>query len=366
MSDVAPQVFRAPGRVNLIGEHTDYSGGLVLPAAIDRAVTLEGRPGGDRIRLASHAFGDPVDVAADGAGSPQGWGRYVAAVAAELAEVGRDPVGFRGALTSDLPAGAGLSSSAALEVVVGLALCEAAGFDLAPLDLAAVCQRAERRAVGVPVGIMDQAASLLGRGDHAVLLDCGALEYRLVPLPTDLGLLVVDSNVSRTLEGSSYADRRRELEAGLAALDGRDLKDLAAEDLPRLLDGVDEIPARRVRHVVTENARVRSVEAALTRPHGADRGALGELFLAGHVSLRDDFEVSTPELDLLVDLAYEAGAVAARLTGGGFGGAIVALVDRDRLDEIGEMVAQRYAASASGRRAGVHRCVAAAGAGRTA
>lgn len=326
------RTFFAPGRVNLIGEHTDYSGGLVLPAAIDRGVTLRAVPG-RRIRLASAQVPGAVDLPADGAEPGADWGRYVAAVAAELAAVGRPPVGLEGELSSDLPAGAGLSSSAALEVVVATALCAVASFPLEPIPLAQLCQRAEQRAVGVPTGIMDQAASLLGRADAAVLLDCGTLYHRLVPLPPELALLIIDSGVRRTLEGSGYAQRRAELETGLA---GRDPRGLAPADVA----AADGVPARRIRHVVTENARVLAVEEALRR---GDRQALGELFAAGHASLRDDFEVSIPELDLLVDLAVGHGAVAARMTGGGFGGAIVALVEVARAQEIGAAVTADYA-----------------------
>lgn len=357
--------FRAPGRVNLIGEHTDYTGGLVLPAAIDRAVVLTGRPGGTRIRLRSARFPEQVDVGADGTGAPAvGWGRYVAAVATELAAVGRPAVGFVGQLDSDLPHGAGLSSSAALTVAVGLALCDAAGHELPPLTLAAITQRAEQRAVGVPVGIMDQAASLLGRRDHAVLLDCGALTYQRVPLPTDLALLVVDSGVSRTLEASAYGRRRAELEKGLADLGGLDPKAITVAELDGMLEGRADVSARRVRHVVTENARVREVVAALTGPEGADTAALGPIFAAGHASLRDDFEVSIPELDHLVELAHESGAVAARMTGGGFGGAIVALVPRDRQDDTAAAITRGYAMACPGHRATVHHCTAAEGADR--
>lgn len=357
--------FRAPGRVNLIGEHTDYTGGLVLPAAIDRAVVLTGRPGGTRIQLRSVRFPEAVDVRADGADAPAaGWGRYVAAVAAELTALGRPEVGFVGQVDSDLPHGAGLSSSAALAVAVGLALCDAAGLDLPPLSLAAAAQRAEQRAVGVPVGIMDQAASLLGRRDHAVLLDCGDLTYQRVPLPADLALLVVDSGVARTLEASAYGRRRTELEEGLEALGGVDPKTVALTELDGLLAGVAEVAARRVRHVVTENVRVREVVAALMRPGGADTAALGGIFAAGHASLRDDFEVSIPELDHLTELAYESGAVAARMTGGGFGGAIVALVPRDRQDEIASAITRGYTRACPGRRATVHHCTAAEGADR--
>src|SRR5712691_1565285 len=187
-------MFRAPGRVNLIGEHVDYVGGRVLPVAIDRFVTVSGEPA-DAILLDSQGFGR-VELAADGSGDVEGWGRYLAAVAIELAALGRPPVGFAGRIESDLPSGAGLGSSAALEVSVARALCAVADFELEALALARACQRAEERAVGVRCGIMDQAVSVLGREGHALLLDCATLGYQLIPLPTDLELLVLDSGIA--------------------------------------------------------------------------------------------------------------------------------------------------------------------------
>jgi galactokinase len=276
----------APGRVNLIGEHTDYSGGLVLPVAIQLGITVSFEPAEE---LALQAPGGE---------------RFLAAVAQELAKLGRPAVGIAGGVESDLPQGAGLGSSGAFEVVVALALCDAAEFELEPLELALACQRAERRAVGVPSGILDQAASLLGQAGHALLLDCGSLDHRPVALPGDLSILVLDSGERHSLEDSGYADRRRELEAG---------------------------DPRRVRHVETENERVRETVAALER---GDLAALGPLFADSHASLRDDYEVSTPTLDALVAAALEAGAFAARLTGGGFGGSIVALAEPSRAEEV--------------------------------
>lgn len=350
--------FVAPGRVNLIGEHTDHTGGLVLPAAIDRAVVLRGAAT-DRIRLTSGAFDGEVDLAADGSGRPAaGWGRYVAGVAVELALLGRPAVGFSGRLSSDLPAGSGLSSSAALEVAVAVALCAVASFPLGPLELAAACRRAEHRAVGVPTGIMDQAASLLGRAGHAVLLDCQTLASRQVGLPGDLALCVLDSGVRRTLEGSGYARRRAELEAALPVLGCRRPADVGVEEVDAVVAGLEEVPARRLRHVVTENARVRAAVAAL---EAGDRTALGRLFAESHASLRKDYECSTPELDLLVTLAAEEGAAAARMTGGGFGGAVVALVEHDRVEAVCGAVLERYAAA--GHRGTLLVCRAAEGAG---
>jgi galactokinase len=322
------RTFWAPGRVNLIGEYTDLAGGLVLPATLDLGIRLDGAASRS-IALSSQELAGVVRLGADGTGLVQdaGWGRYVAAVAAELAALGRPPIGLEGEVSSTLPVGAGLSSSAALEVVVALALCTVADFPLEPMELAQLARRAEHRAVGVPSGIMDQAACLLGRAGHAVLLDTTTLEHELVPLPSELALVIVHSGVSRRLEDSGYATRRDELEAG---------------------------DPRRRRHVDSENDRVRAtVDALRTR----DVGLLGEIFRAGHESLRLDFEVTTPELDRLVDLAYEYGAVAARMTGGGFGGAIVALVEDDRAATFSRKVLDAY-----GSRGGAYHCHASDGA----
>jgi len=304
----------APGRVNLIGEHTDYSGGLVFPVAIQYGISLVASPSPDgKVALVSERFGATAQFAADGSGATaDGWGRYAWAVASELDELGRPPVGLTGTVRADLPAGAGLASSAALEVAVALALCAAADFELDPLELALACQRAELRAVGVPCGILDQAAALLGRAGRAILLDCHTLEHRLVSLPADAALVVIDSGIVRSHETSGYARRRQELEAGVP---------------------------RRVRHVQTENRRVREFAAALEVRDLVDAG---RLLLESHASLRDDYDVSIPELDLLVELAQQAGAYGARLLGGGFGGAILALTDVERADEIAAKVSSAY------------------------
>jgi galactokinase len=355
------RTFRAPGRANLIGEHTDHTDGLVLPAAIDRALTLRADLGGRRIALTSAQADEAVDVPADGSNTPEGgFGRFVAAVAAELAEVGRAPVGLTGRLSSDLPQGAGLSSSAALEVVVATALCAAAELELEPLELAALCRRAEYRAVGVPSGIMDQAASILGRAGHAILLDCGTLEHRQVPLPADHALLLLDSGIQRRLETSGYAQRSDELRAGLQVLDGRRPAEVDPAELPELLASLPAVPARRLRHVVTENARVREVADAFAAD---DLPRVGEVFAAGHASLRDDYEVSIPELDTLVELAVEAGATAARMTGGGFGGAIVVLVPDARAQALGESVLEAYRGRFPAASPSMHVCHASDGAG---
>jgi len=286
---------RAPGRVNLIGEHTDYSGGLVLPLAIDLGIALSFEPS-ERLEL----------------GSP-----LAAAVEKELAVLGRPAVGLRGSIDADLPPGAGLGSSGAFEVAVALALCDVAGFELEPLEIAVACRRAEERATGVPAGILDQAASLLGRAGHALLLDCGTLDHRWVSLPDEVAIVVLDSGERRALEHSGYGDRRRQLEAG---------------------------EPRRVRHVETENERVGACVAALER---GDVAALGPIFAASHASLRDDYEVSTPALDALVAAALSAGAFAARLTGGGFGGCVVALADLQQAEVVRQVGTKGWVVQAS-------------------
>jgi galactokinase len=337
MAGEHPEVW-APGRVNLIGEHTDYSGGLVLPIAIELGVTLTVLERSAQILLSSTLTGATQPLPADGSGAaPSGWGRYVHAVAAELAALGRPAAGLTGTVDSTLPAGAGLSSSAALEVAVALALCAVADFELEALELALACQRAELRAVGVPCGILDQAACLLGRADAGLLLECGTLDHRFVRVPAGTALLVVDSGVERSLEHTAYASRRRELEEALAQLGADTSIDLELDDL----DALDGVSKRRLRHVVSENDRVRRFAAALE----ADAiDAAGALLLESHASLRDDYEVSIAELDLLVELAVASGAHGARLLGAGFGGSVLALVAAETAAAAGEGIASRYRA----------------------
>lgn len=355
------RAFWAPGRVNLIGEFTDLCGGLVLPAAIDRGIRVEAAPA-ERISLTSRQADGVALCAPDGTPlgeAPQGWSRYVAAVAAELAALGRPPVGLEGEITSTLPIGTGLSSSAALEVAVGIALCAVAAFPLGPLELALAARRAEHRAVGVPSGIMDQAASLLGRAGHALLLDTDSLEYEHVRLPPDLALVIVYSGVSRRLEHSGYGKRRQELMEAVTTLQGRNPRELTVAEVDEL--GLAPVPARRLRHVVTENDRVRETVRLLRNPADGSLDRLGEVFREGHESLRRDFEATTAELDLLVELAYANGAAAARMTGGGFGGSIVALADASGAAKLVESVTAAYLAR-GGRRASAIVCEASDGA----
>ncbi|MCU1462108.1 MAG: Galactokinase [Acidimicrobiales bacterium] len=307
----------APGRVNLIGDHTDYTGGLVLPMAIDLGTTVRGRRTGDAVRLASADDATPavvplgIDGAAAGAVEPA-WARYLAGVVA----VTRPRVGFDGTVTTTLPIGAGLSSSAALTVAVALAL----GFDGDATDLALACQRAEQVASGVPCGVMDPLASATGVAGHALLIDCATLAVEPIAIPAGASIVVVHSGAARALAGSAYATRRSECERAESEIGP--LRDASAADVASLRDPVLR---RRAHHVVTENARVRAFAAALT---AGDLPAAGAAMTASHASLRDDFEVSTPALDALVArLAATPGVHGARLTGAGFGGCAVALTE---------------------------------------
>ena len=366
-TDPSSRAVIAPARVNLIGEHTDYSGGLVLPVAVDLGTTVTWVPATDAtIRLRSAAFGDSVELPlkVPTAIPHEGWGRYVAAVVRLLREHGAPLSGVEGEIVSTVPIGAGMSSSAALTVSVGLALTHASSYEVPRMELARLSQAAERLAVGVPVGLMDPASSLLGREGHALLLDCGTEEHRLVPLPPGIALVVFDSGVRHALEASGYGDRRLELERALTAIGTDRPSSLSAAEAEAnaAAAGVDEVARRRLRHVVTENERVREVVAALERPGGADLAALGRLFRESHESLRDDFEVSIPELDLLVDLAYEHGAIAARMIGGGFGGSVLALALEDGASALVDAVTRGYAAPTAGREATPYVCASVDGA----
>ncbi|HSF62529.1 MAG TPA: galactokinase [Gaiellaceae bacterium] len=325
--------FRAPGRVNLIGDHTDYNDGFVLPMAVDRDCVVAAR-GARRVRVTSLDVGETIELAPDGTTPVESmgsaWGRLVAAVVAELAARGRPPVGMEAMLASDVPLGSGLSSSAALEVACGVALAGIADWSWEPVELALACRAAEERATGVPCGIMDQLISAAGRADSALLIDCRSLEIREVRLPPGLGVLAVYSGQERSLASSAYAERRRRCEALARALGVPALRDATPSE-------VENDPIGR--HVVSENERVLESVRALKEQ---DLSRLGELMTASHASLRDDFRVSTPELDTLVGVLIEAGALGARLTGAGFGGSVVAVCDVDDIAGLVEATRTRY------------------------
>ena len=325
-------VWSAPGRVNLIGEHTDYNEGFVLPFAINKRTVLALGLRDDAVLRIASSFADEVaeiqiaDLSPDVLG---GWSAYPFGVAWAIGQFGADLAGLPGVdifIDSVVPVGAGLSSSAAIESAVALALNDVwqLGFDRP--TLAKIGQLAENKAVGAPTGIMDQSASLLGEQDSAVFLDCRSLEAQVVDLgfaAAGLELLIIDTGVSHSHSTGGYASRRASCEEGARVMGVPALRDLTVDDLPRAQELLDDETFRRVRHVVTEDQRVLDTVRAL-REQGPT--AIGELMDASHRSMRDDFEISVPELDLAVETALANGAIGARMTGGGFGGAAIALI----------------------------------------
>jgi galactokinase len=321
-------VWRAPGRANLIGEHTDYNQGWVLPFALRLGVTMAaGRRDDGVLAIASRQApavpaSSPLGTLAPGAVT--GWAAYPAGVAWALREAGHRLAGGASlAIDSDLPRGAGLSSSAALECATALALAGLYGLDLPRPELAALAWRAENDFVGVPSGIMDQSASLLGRAGHALLLDCRSGETSDVPLdPAGAGLelIIIDTGARHALGDGRYAERRSECERAAALLGVSSLREISS---PAAVTGLaDPVLRRRARHVITENRRVEETVALLT---GGDLAGVGPVLCASHTSLRDDFEVSWPQADVAVDAAMGSGALGARMMGGGFGGSALAL-----------------------------------------
>ncbi|MDP5227407.1 MULTISPECIES: galactokinase [Arthrobacter] len=332
-------VWMAPGRVNLIGEHTDYNEGFVLPFAIDlRArVAVKALPGTRTVRLVSAQGSAEVQEFSLGAIEPRGdygWSTYPLGVAWALEQHGIAVPGFELYLDSTVPLGSGLSSSHAIECATITALAELSGATLSPQELVLLTQKGENDFVGAPTGILDQSASLRGERGHAVFLDCRDQHVELIPFDAKadgLVMLVIDTRVAHSHSDGGYASRRAACEAGAAALGVPALRDLGVDDLPRAQALLDDITFRRVRHVVTEDARVLETVATLT---SAGAAAIGGLLDASHVSMRDDFEISCPELDLAVSAAREAGAIGARMTGGGFGGSAIALTPRALESEV--------------------------------
>jgi galactokinase len=344
-------VWAAPGRVNLIGEHTDYNDGFVLPAAIDRRVlAAAGRRGDGRLRLWSLQAGPPadLDLAEVGPGRVEGWAAYPAGVAWALGQAGVELGGADLVVDGDVPAGSGLSSSAALECATATALADLHGAGLDRAALAGLARRAENEVVGVPSGAMDQMVSMLGRAGHALFLDTRSLATEQVPLPLEaagLCLVVIDTRSGHRLVDGAYADRRAACEAAAAVLGVPALRDATLEQVEAAADALGDPGLRRARHVVTENTRV--LEAvALLRAGDLDR--LGPLLAASHASLRDDYEVSSPELDTAVAAAVDAGAVGARMTGAGFGGSAIALARAEEAGRVAERAAEAFAAAGFG------------------
>jgi galactokinase len=339
-------VFAAPGRVNLIGEHVDYNGGRCLPMALPHATYAALAPRDDHTVTVMSAQQDRPwtgSLSGLGPGRVTGWPAYAAGVVWAMQQQGHQPPGLDIAVDSRVPLGAGLSSSAALECSVALGVLELCGQTLdgdARRRLVQACIRAENEVAGAATGGLDQTVALFGQPGHALLLDCRDWSHRQVPWRLEgVDLVVVDTRASHTLTDGGYESRRRECERAAAVLGVGLLRDVVdREDALARLD--DEVLRRRARHVFTEMDRV---DAAVGELESGDLEALGRTFLASHVSLRDDYEVSCAELDVVVDTATAAGALGARMTGGGFGGSAIALVPRDHVDKVEEAVAAAFA-----------------------
>jgi galactokinase len=365
-----PQLFRAPGRVNLIGEHTDYNDGFVMPVAIDFYTWAAIAPRGDSaLNVQSTTLHDSFSIVLNEALQPRHrWSDYVVGVVDQLQRRGTTLKGADLLIHGEVPVGAGLSSSAAIEVSTGLALSSVSGEDLDRKSLALLCQRAENEFVGMRCGIMDQFISANGRRGHALLLDCRSLDFKLLPLANNAKIVICNTMVKHELASGEYNRRRADCEEGVRILSQflpgiRALRDVSLADLERFKDKLPDPINRRCRHVVTENARVLKAAEMLERN---DLAAFGELMYQSHTSLRDDYEVSCRELDTMVDLASKlAGVYGARMTGGGFGGCAVALVESEQANRFQDQIAAGYQ-EATGIRPEIYISNAADGASRIA
>lgn len=342
------RLFRAPGRVNLIGEHTDYNDGFVMPAAIEQDVWIAIAARDDRkLVVYSENFSESAEIDLDERDprASRNWIDYVRGVAVMLERSGHTLRGGNLLIWGQVSMGSGLSSSAAIEVATGLALLETASIPVDRVGLAQLCRRAENDFVGARVGIMDPFISCCGRAGNALMLDCRSLEYRLLPIPATVSLVICNTMVKHALANGEYNTRRAECEEGVRRLSQRlphvrALRDVTVGDLERYGGDLPPTIYKRCRHVVSENSRVVEASAALGK---ADLTTFGRLMAESHISLKEDYEVSCPELDLMVKLAGEAtGVFGARMTGGGFGGSTVNLVHRDAVAEFQQHVADAY------------------------
>ena len=361
-----PRIYRAPGRVNLIGEHTDYNEGFVMPAAINFSTRVTVTPRDDRvIAVFSENFQEAFKFDLDDttARARGHWSDYVRGVALTLEQAGYRLQGAQLQIRGEVPIGAGLSSSASIEVATGYALLQHSGFAIERIELAKLCQRAEQNFVGMRCGIMDQFVACHGHEGRALLLDCRSLEYELLPLPEDVRLVICNTMVKHQLAGSEYNQRRSECEEGVRHLartlpEVRALRDVSLADLEAHGRELPEAVYRRCRHVISENARVLRAKTAL---EDSSLSAFGQLMNESHRSLSDDYEVSCEELDLMVELAREAhGVYGARMTGGGFGGCTINLVKAESCADFTDSVSREYERS-TGVAPEVYVCRAAAG-----
>ena len=357
----ASRLFRAPGRVNLIGEHPDYNEGFVMPAAIDFSCWVAIGPRADAsLQIFSENIQElaEADLANPDLRPSGGWSDYPIGVAVMLQRAGYSLRGANLYIRSDVPLGAGLSSSAAIEVSVGYALVQTSGHEVDPVELALICQRAENDFVGARCGIMDQFAACYGRAGQALMLDCRTLDCSVLRLPVNVDLVVCNTMVKHQLAAGEYNTRRAECEEAVQRLAGllphvRALRDVNSEELEANRSRLTPTLYRRARHIVTENERVKSAATALER---GDIAALRELMSASHRSLRDDYQVSCAELDVMVEIAArQPGVYGARMTGGGFGGCTINLVENEHSVEFRRTVAEAYH-SATGYRPDVYVC----------
>jgi galactokinase len=363
-----PRIFRAPGRTNLIGEHTDYNDGFVFPAAIDRATLISIAPQKDRtLKIHSEHFNETIEFNLDetNANPRKHWSDYVRGVAIILQKIGIAVSGAEILIRSDVPLGAGLSSSASLEVAAAFALIALANGDLPNLEIAKLCQRAENEFVGAHVGIMDQFVACFGKSNHAIFLDCRSLAHEAVPLPKEIRLIMCNTMVKHEIASGAYNQRRKNCEDAVATLKKvipniRTLRDVTPDQLQQHSQLLSDVLFRRARHVVTENARVLSTREALINN---DLEALGALMRKSHASLRDDYEVSCNELDVMVSVANKfPGCVGARMTGGGFGGCTINLVQAMQVEQFAIHMREGYQ-GATGIAPEISSCAAADGAG---
>jgi galactokinase len=359
-------VVRAPARVNLIGEHTDYNDGFVLPCAIDYETIVAATPRDDaRLRVVAADYGDATDEfrlnAPIGPRAAVPWANYVRGVATMLQRRGGALRGAELAIGGSVPQGAGLSSSASFEVAVLQTLNTLQALDIDPTEIALLAQRAENEFVGCQCGVMDQLASARGRAGHALLIDCRTLEIKPVPLPPDLAIMIVHSRIARELADSAYNERRQQCEAAARHYGVAALRDVDAARLAAGAAGLDALVLRRARHVVTENQRTLDAAGALA---AGDLRRLGALMAESHDSMRDDFEITVPAIDQLVEIAQQAIGPegGARMTGGGFGGCIVALMPESKVPAVRAAIDARYR-SPSGESATIYVTRASAGAG---
>jgi galactokinase len=343
-----PRIFRAPGRINLIGEHTDYNDGFVMPAAIDFATWVVAERRADRKVVAhSLAFDSSAEFELGWPlpNTAPPWSRLVWAVGSALEKRGEALHGANLLIEGNVPMGAGLSSSASMEVALALCLAALSDQSISSKELALIAQSAEIESTGARVGIMDQFVSVHGEKGKVLLLDCRSLDYQSEPLPSDLELVICNTMIKHSIAGSEYNQRRAECEQGVKILqnfipDIRALRDVSLAQLREFQSSLPEVVFRRCRHVISENERVQTMAGAL---NDGDERRIGELMHVSHQSLRDDYEVSCPELDIMVEAASKApGVVGARMTGGGFGGCTVNLVRRGRTQEFTEFVANAY------------------------